>query len=63
MPNDTRVKSPYFLSSFLQLSQQAGASARYFWRAHPFYHIFFACATNCGLHTTGKTGTIELQLI
>ena len=27
-PNDTRVKCPYFLSSFLHLSQQAGASAR-----------------------------------
>ena len=28
-----------------------------------FYHNFSACATNWVLHTTGKTGTIGLQLI
>ena len=28
VPNDIRVKCPYSLSSFLQLSQQAGTSAR-----------------------------------
>jgi len=28
-----------------------------------FYHNFFACATDWVLHTTAKTGTIELQQI